>query len=104
MATFFGNAVYLIIRVITKKVFLLDVRERFLLGLANALTNCVLFILPISEILIGKSTNLPMMAIISTDRMLIVNGNIIAMDIMIPKDQGWRFTAVKIAITLPNWE
>ena len=85
---FLENAVYLIIRVITRKVFSLDLIERFLCGLANALTNCILFILPISEILIGKSTNLPMLAIISTDRMLIFSDNIIAMDIMIPKDQG----------------
>jgi predicted permease len=82
-------------------VFSLEVREAFLLGLATALTNHVLFILPISEILIGKSATLPMVAIISMDGMLILSGAIIAMDIMTAKDQGWRSTAVKIATNPP---
>jgi predicted permease len=95
------TCVYLITFVVARKVFSLDVREAFLLGLATALTNHVLFILPISEILIGKSATLPMVAIISMDGMLILSGAIIAMDIMTAKDQGWRSTAVKIATNPP---
>ena len=95
------TCVYLITFVVARKVFSLEVREAFLLGLATALTNHVLFILPISEILIGKSATLPMVAIISMDGMLILSGAIIAMDIMTAKDQGWRSTAVKIATNPP---
>ena len=95
------TCVYLITILVARKVFSLDVREAFLLGLATALTNHVLFILPISEILIGKSATLPMVAIISMDGMLILSGAIIAMDIMTAKDQGWRSTAVKIATNPP---
>ena len=86
--------VYLINFVVTRKVFSLDVRQRFLLGPANASANCILFILPISEILIGKNANLPMVAIISMAGMLIFSVDIIAMDIMIFKNQEWRSTAV----------
>jgi predicted permease len=95
------TCVYLITFVVARKVFSLDVREAFLLGLAAALTNHVLFILPISEILLGKSANLPIVAIISMDGMLILSGAIIAMDIMTAEDQGWRSTAVKISTNPP---
>jgi len=93
--------VYLITFLVARKVFSIDVREAFLLGLTTALTNHVLFILPISEILIGRSANLPMVAIISMDGMLILSGAIIAMDIMTAKDQGWRSTAIKITTNPP---
>ena len=95
------TCVYLITFAVARKVFSLDVREAFLLGLATALTNHVLFILPISEILIGKSATLPMVAIISMDGMLILSAAIIAMDIMTAKDQGWLSTAIKIATNPP---
>ena len=95
------TCVYLITFVVARKVFSLDVREAFLLGLATALTNHVLFILPISEILIGKSATLPMVAIISMDGMLILSGAIIAMDIMTARDQEWRSTTIKIATNPP---
>ena len=42
--------VYLITFLVARKVFSVNVREAFLLGLTTALTNHVLFILPISEI------------------------------------------------------
>ena len=93
--------VYLITFLVARKVFLIDVREAFLLGLATALTNHVLFILPISELLIGASANLPMVAIISMDGMIILSGAIVAMDIMTAKDQGWRRTAIKITTNPP---
>ena len=95
------TCVYLITFVVARKVFSLDVRESFLLGLTASLTNHVLFILPISEILLGKSANLPIVAIISMDGMLILSGAIIAMDIMTAKDQGWRSTAGKISTNPP---
>ena len=95
------TCVYLITFVVARKVFSLEVREAFLLGLATALTNHVLFILPISEILIGKSATLPMVAIISMDGMLILSGAIIAMDIMTARDQEWRSTTIKIATNPP---
>ena len=65
-------------------------REAFLLGLAMALTNHVLFILLIAEILIGPNAILPIVALISMDGMLIFSGTIVMMDIMSSKEQGWR--------------
>ena len=50
--------VYLITFIIARKVFGVGVKEAFLLGLATALTNHVLFILPIAEILIGPTCHI----------------------------------------------
>lgn len=93
--------VYLITFIIARKVFGVGVKEAFLLGLATALTNHVLFILPIAEILIGPSATLPIVALISMDGMLIFGGTIVAMDIMSAKDMGWRPTVTKIASNPP---
>jgi len=93
--------VYLIIFIIVRKVFGVGVKEAFLLGLATALTNHVLFILPIAEILIGPSATLPIVALISMDGMLIFGGTIVAMDIMSAKDMGWRPSVAKIASNPP---
>ena len=93
--------VYLITFIIVRKVFGVGVKEAFLLGLATALTNHVLFILPIAEILIGPSATLPIVALISMDGMLIFGGTIVAMDIMSAKDMGWRPTVAKIASNPP---
>ena len=93
--------VYLITFIIARKVFGVGVKEAFLLGLATALTNHVLFILPIAEILIGPSATLPIVALISMDGMLIFGGTIVAMDIMSAKDMGWRPTVAKIASNPP---
>ena len=93
--------VYLITFIIARKVFGVGVKEAFLLGLATALTNHVLFILPIAEILIGPSATLPIVALISMDGMLIFGGTIVAMDIMSAKDMGWRPTVAKIVSNPP---
>ena len=93
--------VYLITFIIARKVFGVGVKEAFLLGLATALTNHVLFILPIAEILIGPSATLPIVALISMDGMLIFGGTIVAMDIMSAKDMGCRPTLVKIGSNPP---
>ena len=93
--------VYLITFFFARRVFGVGVKEAFLLGLATALTNHVLFILPIAEILIGPSATLPIVALISMDGMLIFSGTIIAMDIMSAKDKGWRPTVAKIASNPP---
>ena len=93
--------VYLITFIIARKVFGIGVKEAFLLGLATALTNHVLFILPIAEILIGTSATLPIVALISMDGMLIFSGTIVVMDIMSSKEQGWRSTVTKIASNPP---
>jgi len=93
--------VYLITFIIARRVFSVGVREAFLLGLATALTNHILFILPIAEILICPSATLPIVALISMDGMLIFSGTIVVMDIMSSKEQGWRSTVTKIASNPP---
>ena len=93
--------VYLITFIIARTVFSVGVREAFLLGLATALTNHVLFILPIAEILIGPSATLPIVALISMDGVLIFSATIVVMDIMSSKEQGWRSTVTKIVSNPP---
>ena len=94
-------AVYIITFLVARRIFLVDVKEAFLLGLATALTNHVLFILPISEILIGSNATLPIVALISMDGLLIFSGTIIAMDIMSSPNRGWKPTVSKIISNPP---
>ena len=93
--------VYFITFLVARRIFLVDVKEAFLLGLATALTNHVLFILPISEILIGSNATLPIVALISMDGLLIFSGTIIAMDIMSSPNRGWKPTVSKIISNPP---
>lgn len=71
---------------IARQVFKTDVMEAALLGLAIALTNHILFVLPIAVTLFGEAATTPIVAIISMDGMLIFSGSLILMDVLATRD------------------
>lgn len=73
-----------------------DIKEAALIGLALALTNHVLFVLPITSILFGEAAVTPIIAIISMDGILIFSGTIVLMDFLATKDGGIGETFGKI--------
>lgn len=78
-----------------------DIKEAALLGLALALTNHVLFVLPIATALFGEEAVTPIIAIISMDGILVFCGTIVLMDILATKDTTPGHTAMKIASNPP---
>ena len=61
-----------------------------------ALTNHVLFVLPIATTLFGEDAVTPIVAIISMDGILIFSGTIILMDVLTSKGTSFGFTVGKI--------
>jgi len=86
---------------IARLVFKTDVMEAALLGLAIALTNHILFVLPIAITLFGEEAVTPIVAIISMDGVLIFSGSLILMDVLATKDASLRLTLGKIARNPP---
>lgn len=86
---------------IARRVFKTDVMEAALLGLAIALTNHILFVLPIAITLFGEAAVTPIVAIISMDGMLIFSGSLILMDVLATKDASLGHTIGKIARNPP---
>lgn len=70
---------------IARRVFKTDVMEAALLGLAIALTNHILFVLPIAVTLFGETAAMPIVAIIPMDGILIFSGSLILMDVLSTK-------------------
>jgi len=86
---------------IARLVFKTDVMEAALLGLAIALTNHILFVLPIAITLFGEAAVTPIVAIISMDGMLIFSGSLILMDVLATKDASLGHTIGKIVRNPP---
>ncbi|MEO9576162.1 MAG: AEC family transporter [Tateyamaria sp.] len=86
------GAAFLIARLLFKT----DVMEAALLGLAAALANHVLFVLPIAVTLFGESAAVPIVAIISMDGILLFSGSLILMDVLATKDASLGHTLGKI--------
>jgi len=86
---------------IARLVFKTDVMEAALLGLAIALTNHILFVLPIAITLFGEDAVTPIVAIISMDGMLIFSGSLILMDVLATKDASLGHTIGKIVRNPP---
>lgn len=86
---------------IARFVFGADVKEAALLGLAIALTNHILFVLPIAVTLFGDDAVTPIVAIISMDGILLFSGSLILMDILATKDSSLGYTISKIARNPP---
>ena len=86
---------------IARRVFKTDVMEAALLGLAIALTNHILFVLPIAITLFGEAAVTPIVAIISMDGMLFFSGSLILMDVLATKDASLGHTIGKIARNPP---
>ena len=77
-------------------VFKTDVMEAALIGLAIALTNHVLFVLPIAITLFGEDAVTPIVSIISMDGVLVFSGSLILMDVLSSKDASLGRTIGKI--------
>jgi malonate transporter len=77
-------------------VFKADIMESALLGLAIALTNHVLFVLPIATTLFGEDAVVPIVAIISMDGILLFSASLILMDVLANKGAGFGQTLGKI--------
>ena len=86
---------------IARHIFKSDVMEAALLGLAIALTNHILFVLPISITLFGEAAVTSIVAIISMDGMLLFSGALILMDVLATKDASHGHTFTKIARNPP---
>lgn len=86
---------------IARRVFKTDVMEAALLGLAIALTNHILFVLPIAITLFGEGAVTPIIAIISMDGMLIFSGSLILMDVLATRDASLGHTIGKIVRNPP---
>lgn len=86
---------------IARRVFKTDVMEAALLGLAIALTNHILFVLPVAITLYGEGAVTPIVAIISMDGILIFSGSLILMDVLATRDTSLRHTISKIVRNPP---
>jgi malonate transporter and related proteins len=76
-------------------------REAILLGLACALTNHILFVLPIAITLFGEEAAAPIVAIITMDSIVLFSATSITMDIISHKDSSIFHLLGKIARNPP---
>src|SRR6056300_876621 len=86
---------------IARWIFKTDVMEAALLGLAIALTNHILFVLPIAVTLFGEAAATPIVAIISMDGLLIFSGSLVLMDVLSTKGASLGHTLGKIVRNPP---
>ena len=85
---------------ISKYIFRLLNSEALLIGLALALTNHVLFVLPIADALFEEAKTLTIISIITMDGLVIFSLTLIAMDILSNSDQPLSVT-IKAIFTNP---
>ena len=85
---------------ISTYMFRLPNTEGILIGLALALTNHVLFVLPIADEIFGASNTLTIVSIITMDGLLIFSLTLIAMDILSNSNRPF-FVTIKAIITNP---
>ena len=85
---------------ISKYIFRLLNSEALLIGLALALTNHVLFVLPIADELFEEAKTLTIISIITMDGLVIFSLTLIAMDILSNSDQPFSIT-IKAIFTNP---
>ncbi len=90
---------------LAKIVFNKSTIEALLIGLAVALTNHVLFVLPIAQEIFGDGKVTTIISIISMDGLLLFSVIIIVMDSITNKGETIVYTLKKIAINPPpfNW-
>ena len=85
---------------ISKYIFRLLNSEALLIGLALALTNHVLFVLPIADELFEEAKTLTIISIITMDGLVIFSLTLIAMDILSNSDRPFSIT-IKAIFTNP---
>ena len=86
---------------IAKFIFDRETKEAALIGLCIALTNHVLFVLPIAETLFGEEYAKPIIAIITMDGLILFAGTIILLDFLEMKDATFTNTLKKIILNPP---
>ena len=86
--------------IISKYIFRLLNSEALLIGLALALTNHVLFVLPIAAEIFGEAKTLTIISIITMDGLVIFSLTLIAMDILSNSDRPFSIT-IKAIFTNP---
>ena len=87
---------YVVAVFIARFIFNLEIKEAFLIGATIALTNHILFVLPIAEQLYGQAAVVPVVSIIVMDGILLFSISIIIMDVLSSSDQTWEKTLRKI--------
>ena len=86
---------------IAKFIFHRDTKEAALIGLCIALTNHVLFVLPIAEALFGGKYVKPIISIITMDGLILFAGTIILLDFLSTKDLTFADTFKNIILNPP---
>ena len=99
---FFTEVVlYLTGFLIAKFIFHRETKEAALIGLCIALTNHVLFVLPIAETLFGEEYARPIISIITMDGLILFAGTIILLDFLETQDLFITDTFKKIIFNPP---
>ena len=99
---FFTEVVlYLTGFIIAKLIFHRETKEAALIGLCIALTNHVLFVLPIAETLFGEEYARPIISIITMDGIILFAGTIILLDYLETQDLTVADTFKKIVLNPP---
>ncbi len=99
---FFTEVVlYLTGFIIAKLIFHRETKEAALIGLCIALTNHVLFVLPIAETLFGEEYSRPIISIITMDGIILFAGTIILLDYLETQDLTVADTFKKIVLNPP---
>ena len=86
---------------IAKLIFRVEVKEAALIGLCIALTNHVLFVLPIAETLFGEEYAKPIVSIITMDGLILFAGTIILLDFLETQNLSGIETLKKIFLNPP---
>jgi predicted permease len=86
---------------ISKFIFHRETKEAVLIGLCIALTNHVLFVLPIAEILFGEEYAKPIISIITMDGLVLFAGTIVLLDFLETQDLTVADTFKKIILNPP---
>ena len=86
---------------ISKIIFHRETKEAVLIGLCIALTNHVLFVLPIAETLFGEEYAKPIISIITMDGLVLFAGTIVLLDFLETQDLTVADTFKKIILNPP---
>ena len=86
---------------IAKFIFRRETKEAALIGLCIALTNHVLFVLPIAETLFGEEYAKPIISIITMDGLILFAGTIVLLDFLETQDLTVADTFKKIILNPP---
>ena len=86
---------------IAKFIFHREMKEAALIGLCIALTNHVLFVLPIAETLFGEEYAKPIISIITMDGLILFAGTIVLLDFLETQDLTFADTFKRIILNPP---